>query len=96
MHYRNGREAKNGDKIVRSAVTKGADVVAVWRVAQCRPRQRHLQRQHCTDPKPVTGACLCDCLHADDSRKCSRKRDSTNDPLENNASKQFDQGDGPE
>ena len=48
MHYRNGREAKNGDLVA----TPGKDYCN----GSIAP----------TLGGPVVGACMCDCIHADD------------------------------
>ena len=64
MHYRNGREAKNGDKIIS---LNGGSVQAVGILydakAQggdwCNGTIAPIQSAH-------TSACLCDCLHVDD------------------------------
>lgn len=70
MHYRNGREAKNGDKVVQlddKGVVKAAGVLT-----NATPGN-----DYCNGwISPITisgapsgdavGACLCDCLHVDD------------------------------
>lgn len=63
MHYRDGREAKNGDKIVMldggKIVAKGILYDAVAGNDYCNGNM--------IDPvsKHVRYACLCDCLHED-------------------------------
>jgi len=64
MHYRNGREAKNGDKIVSIDSYGKIAVVGVLYDAvagndYCNGSIAPIQSNH-------FGACLCDCLHADD------------------------------
>ena len=65
MHYRNGREAKNGDKIVRLA---GGHIDAIGILHGAQPSSG----DHCngniapTLGGSVTYACLCDCLHVED------------------------------
>lgn len=64
MHYRNGREAKNGDKIVKLEST-GAKVVAFGVLHSANPGNDYCNGSIAlitTD----TGACMCDCLHVDD------------------------------
>ncbi|HLP97476.1 MAG TPA: hypothetical protein VK149_03425 [Sideroxyarcus sp.] len=66
MHYRNGREAKNGDKIV---LLQGGVVVAHGTlrdaVAGNDYCNGYVQRTHEPSPHdPI--ACMCDCLHVDD------------------------------
>lgn len=68
MHYRNGREAKNGDKIV-SLGFDGGTIQAVGTLRDATPGNDYcngyIQRGHTPDPNdPI--ACMCDCLHADD------------------------------
>lgn len=68
MHYRNGREAKNGDKVIQLSMDGSqAEVVGVLHDPKpnggsyCNGEIVPLT----TDGQPVT-ACLCDCLHLDD------------------------------
>jgi hypothetical protein len=70
MHYRNGREAKNGDAIVQ---LNGGNIVAVGRLQNAVAGNDHCNGQIVvtapqTDygPAIVAGACLCDCLHVED------------------------------
>jgi hypothetical protein len=64
MHYRNGREAKNGDKVVK-LTTDGGRIVAFGVLHDAVPGN-----DYCNGSiAPVlndTGACMCDCLHVDD------------------------------
>jgi len=63
MHYRNGREAKNGDMIVQ---LEGGKIVAVGVLHSATPGNDYCNGQIApTQPQP-TCACLCDCLHVDD------------------------------
>ena len=74
MHYRNGREAKNGDIVVQ---------ISTWQAApDAAPTMRITGYGMLFDAKPgndycngsiapllggpVVGACMCDCLHVDD------------------------------
>lgn len=68
MHYRNGREAKNGDKIVQIGGygTGAAQVVAVGVLYDATPGNDHCNGSMAPIQGAVTGACLCDCLHVDD------------------------------
>lgn len=64
MHYRNGREAKNGDKIIQLGV-EGGKVVSFGVLHDATPGN-----DYCNGfIAPITttsGACMCDCLHVDD------------------------------
>ena len=65
MHYRNGREAKNGDKVIQLQMD-GAKVVAVGVLYDAVPGNSYCNGNIASTQQPVTGACLCDCLHLDD------------------------------
>ncbi len=67
MHYRNGREAKNGDKIVQiGGYGSGAQITAVGVLYDAKPGNDHCNGQIATTQSPNVAACLCDCLHIDD------------------------------
>lgn len=67
MHYRNGREAKNGDKIVQlGGYGSGAEVSAVGVLYGATPGNDHCNGYIAPTVNPVQLACLCDCLHVDD------------------------------
>lgn len=68
MHYRNGREAKNGDKIV-SLDGKPGEIMAVGILRDAVPGNDYcngyIQRGLTVGvDDPI--ACMCDCLHVDD------------------------------
>jgi hypothetical protein len=66
MHYRNGREAKNGDKIVQiGGYGGGAQIVAVGVLFDATPGNDYCNGQ-IAPIQNVSGACICDCLHVDD------------------------------
>ena len=64
MHYRNGREAKNGDKIVFLGYSDGK-VASVGILADAVPGNDYCNGKIVPVPTEDT-ACLCDCLHVDD------------------------------
>lgn len=64
MHYRNGREAKNGDKIVQLGHDGSIRDVGVLHSAV--PGSDYCNGQIGLTQNPNTAACLCDCLHIDD------------------------------
>ena len=71
MHYRNGREAKNGDKVVSFGNGGGSKIEAVGILVNAVPGNDHCNGSivslHPHNGQAfVSGACLCDCLHADD------------------------------
>jgi hypothetical protein len=79
MHYQNGREAKNGDKVVQYNSVSG-EPVAVGTLMEAQPGN-----DLCNGMLLVTGqqgplagaaltvyACLADCLHIEDAEKHPR------------------------
>jgi hypothetical protein len=71
MHYRNGREAKNGDKIAQLESTSGR-IVAVGQLQNAVAGNDFCNGELVITgygpqgPAIVIGACMCDCLHVDD------------------------------
>ena len=63
MHYRNGREAKNGDKIVQ---LEGGKVVAFGVLHSATPNNDYCNGYIATIQSQTQYACLVDCLHVDD------------------------------
>ena len=72
MHYRNGREAKNGDKIISFGNAGGSKIEAVGYLVRAVAGNDHCNGQLVTihgwnnGTAHVSDACLCDCLHVDD------------------------------
>jgi hypothetical protein len=67
MHYRNGREAKNGDKVVSLAGYGKNPINAIGILFDAVPGNDHCNGSIAsTVGGPVVGACMCDCLHVDD------------------------------
>lgn len=64
MHYRNGREAKNGDKIVRIDNGKPAAFGTLYNATP--EGGDHCNGNIAIIQNNVEYACLCDCLHVDD------------------------------
>lgn len=63
MHYRNGREAKNGDKIVR---LEGGKVVAFGVLHSAVPGNDYCNGSIAVVQSPSEYACMVDCIHVDD------------------------------
>jgi len=63
MHYRNGREAKNGDKIVQ---IENGEIKAVGVLHSATPGNDYCNGYIAPTQHPVLSACLVDCLHVDD------------------------------
>lgn len=69
MHYRNGRESHNGDKIVSLAGygSGPVNINAIGILFDAVPGNDHCNGAIAsTIGGPVVSACLCDCLHVDD------------------------------
>lgn len=67
MHYRNGREAKNGDKVVQiGGYGSGVEISAVGVLHGAVAGSDHCNGTIAPIQNPMTSACLCDCLHVED------------------------------
>jgi len=66
MHYRNGREAKNGDKIV--SIMDGK-IVAVGILYDAIPGNDFCNGFIAPVQPVMQGACMVDCLHVDDLKE---------------------------
>jgi hypothetical protein len=64
MHYRNGREAKNGDKLVQ--LDHQGNVTAFGVLHSATPGNDYCNGQIAVIQPAQATACLCDCLHVDD------------------------------
>lgn len=65
MHYRNGRVASNGDKIIQLSMD-GPKIVAVGVLYDAQPGNDYCNGSIAPIQQAITGACMCDCLHLDD------------------------------
>lgn len=63
MHYRNGREAKNGDKLVK---LEGGNIVAFGVLHSAVPGNDYCNGNIAVVQSTADYACLVDCLHVDD------------------------------
>lgn len=66
MHYRNGREAKNGDRIVQLSIDDKGTVVASGVLYGATPGNDYCNGAIAPTQSIPTGACMCDCIHVDD------------------------------
>lgn len=65
MHYRNGREAKNGDEIVQ--LNEKGQVTDSGVLIRAQPGNDYCNGIIANDrSKSFVGACMVDCLHVDD------------------------------
>lgn len=65
MHYRNGREAHNGDKIVKLNIATGK-VEAFGVLHSAVPGNDYCNGYIAVVQSPTDYACMVDCLHVDD------------------------------
>jgi hypothetical protein len=63
MHYRNGREANNGDKIVQ---IENGKIVAFGVLHSATPGNDYCNGNIAVIQNALQFACLVDCLHVDD------------------------------
>jgi hypothetical protein len=68
MHYRNGREAKNGDLIVQLQLD-GGKPVAIGVLHSAVPGNDYCNGMIAPIQPVNQTACLCDCLHVEDIEK---------------------------
>lgn len=65
MHYRNGREAKNGDKIVKLSY-EGGKIESFGVLHSATPGNDYCNGNIAVVQPANDGACMVDCLHIDD------------------------------
>lgn len=65
MHFRNGREAKNGDKIVKLGISDGK-IVSFGVLHGAVPGNNYCNGCIAPVQNTVDAACMVDCLHIDD------------------------------
>ncbi len=66
MHYRNGREAKNGDKVIQLGSYGDGQIVAFGLLYDAKPGSDYCNGSIAPVQQAISGACMCDCLHMDD------------------------------
>lgn len=71
MHYRNGREAKNGDKIIR---LNGGKIEAFGILHSAVPGNEYCNGNIAVIQSANDYACMCDCLHVDDLAEILQKQ----------------------
>jgi len=71
MHYRNGREAKNGDQIVQ---LEGGKIVALGVLYGAELGNDYCNGQIAPTQHPQTTACMCDCLNIEDIEAMLKER----------------------
>lgn len=63
MHYRNGREAKNGDTVIQ---LNGNKIVSLGVVYNATPGNDYCNGSLAPIQNTREGACMVDCIHVDD------------------------------
>ena len=71
MHYRNGREAKNGDKIVR---LNGGKIEAFGVLHSAIPGDDYCNGSIAVVQSPSEYACMVDALHIDDIEEMLKEK----------------------
>jgi hypothetical protein len=66
MHFRNGRVAQNGDKIVQLTMSGDCKITSVGVLYDANPGNDYCNGSIAPIQQAITGACMCDCLHVDD------------------------------
>lgn len=66
MHYRNGREAHNGDKIIQLSSSGPAKIVSFGVLYDATPGNDYCNGNIAVTQSAQAVACMCDCLHVDD------------------------------
>ena len=72
MHFRNGREAKNGDRIVQ--LSGDGQVTSFGVLYDGKPGNDYCNGHIASVQNPVTSACMCDCLHVDDLKDILKEK----------------------
>ena len=65
MHYRNGREAKNGDTIIQLD-SDNSTIRNIGVLHNATPGNDYYNGNIAPTSTGVVSACMCDCLHTDD------------------------------
>lgn len=77
MHYRNGREAKNGDQVVQ---LNGGKIVASGVLHSATPGNDYCNGYIARVQAANTMACIVDCLHVDDVAEILKEKGLDNRP----------------
>jgi hypothetical protein len=72
MHYRNGREAKNGDTIIQIGFDGKINALGV--LYNATPGNDYCNGSIAPIQNPQTSACMVDCLHVDDLMAMLKER----------------------
>ena len=78
MHYRNGKEAKNGDKIVR--LSQDGKIEAFGVLHSAIPGNDYCNGNIAVVQSSNEYACMCDCIHIDDLAEILKEKGLENRP----------------
>lgn len=81
MHYRNGREAKNGDLVISLDGYGTAVINAVGVLHSAVPGNDFCNGSIAPTQPTNKGACLCDCLHIEDVLEILKEKGLDKRPL---------------
>ena len=66
MHYRNGREAKNGDKVIQLSMDETGRIMSAGVLFDAQQGSGDYCNGSLAPLNGNTGACLIDCIHVED------------------------------
>ena len=79
MHYRNGREAKNGDKIVK--LNDNGEVISFGVLHSAKPGNDYCNGNIAVIQVANDYACMCDCLHVEDVAEVLKEKGLDKRPI---------------
>jgi hypothetical protein len=82
MHYRNGREAKNGDLVVQISLDGKARIEKFGVLHSATPGNDYCNGVIAPVQDVRSGACMCDCLHVDDLAEILKEKGLDKRPAE--------------
>jgi hypothetical protein len=86
MHYRNGREAKNGDQIIQLGMNNEGKVICFGVLTDAVAGNDYCNRRIAALQSP--SACLVDCLHVEDLAAILKEKGLNKRPVGNDLSEQ--------
>ena len=79
MHYRNGREAKNGDKVIQ--LDHGLGSIVAFGVIHSAIAGNDFCNGGIAPLNGNVGACMCDCIHIDDIAEMLKEKGLDKRPI---------------
>lgn len=80
MHYRNGREAQNGDKVIQLDLV--GKITAVGVLYSATPGQDYCNGAIAPIQQTISGACLIDCLNVEDVEEMIAEKQLDKRPID--------------